>query len=285
MTEKSLHEAIFSPLPPLAVHKDAVYRRVTVNNTTTRVEAFRALKKEDAEILMKLGCDLLEDKKEDNKKSKKKKEENKLSGTAIKQLPGTLKSEADAMTASILYFLHHINLVINQKLQNGHIKTSLESSKSAMRTDYIWNFYPKTGNPFPVAVLEIKAPNLLKGTEFAEAIADTGDRNKVDRASGDRSSTLLLYNAREFTQQLRRYLKKHNVQDRAIIDWNYLAIIDTDGLLEDHQNPVLARLAWFDRSREIQGDKSIHLMMLGFLYRALNRPRTANPELTRPQFS
>ena len=266
MGGKTILETFSSSLPDLPLDSSTLeYRKVTTTSASTKAEEpLKALRFNDYHSILDKGRMFL-----DGISPKD------LSDSVSTTLTSTIKTEADVMAQSILYLLHNVNIVLNKSLKNGWIEGHLEwTQKLKMRSDYRWTYRSLDGDTLHFAVLELKAPNLLRWEDFEGAIAlnDNEEKEKIDDAYSEPSGTLLVDNGKIFVQQVKKYLKNLGTKDVALFDWKHLVTLDTEGLDEDSRHPRAARFTWFEEDgKDVGKGINFHMMLLGFLHQAIDR--------------
>ncbi|KAK6826483.1 hypothetical protein RU639_005608 [Aspergillus parasiticus] len=93
-------------------------------------------------------------------------------------------------------------------------------------TDLRWA-YISGGQSADIAVLEMKAPFVLRWDDFNEAMATEDDaKKKHDRAHKFGDHTLLKDNAIVLSKQTKKYATSLGVADVAIFDWSSMFVFD-----------------------------------------------------------
>lgn len=203
-------------------------------------------------------------------------EDNLLKRVAYRDGSNLLRSEADVLSATILYVLNPVNLAINRNLKQGSMTMSCEqTSPGRVRTDIRWSYrVSPTTVGAEVAVLEVKPKDTLRWPDIADAMArsDAEERLKHREAYGTNGKTLFVHNAFWFTKQAQKYAEQLETPDVAIFDWNNLFILDFSTMDPDRRRPKLARGIWFnEEGKDHQNLHTLRAVLLGFLLRAMSR--------------
>jgi hypothetical protein len=185
-----------------------------------------------------------------------------------------LHTEADVERASDVYLINPVNIAIQELLPNGGrvICRGEQTDRKKNRTDLRWTYF-KGSQSAGIAVLEMKAPFVLRWNDFGEAVATASNAKQMhDKAHRFPEHTLLKDNAIILSKQTRKYSKNLNIADVAIFDWNSIFVFDYSDVDEDSSNPKPARGSWF---RETDGDpgqgQTFRMMLLWLLIRGLQR--------------
>ena len=185
-----------------------------------------------------------------------------------------LHTEADVGRASDLYLINPVNIAIQKLLpRGGRIFCRAEQvGRKKNRTDRRWT-YRRNGQSVDIAILELKAPFVLKSNDFKYAMVTTSKaREKNDAAQSMENSTHLKRNAITVAKQTKKYADDLGVTDIAVFDWNAMFVFDYNNIDYDSSNPRPAKRTWF-RETDVMPARghTFRSMLLGLLIRGLQK--------------
>ncbi|KAB8224645.1 hypothetical protein BDV33DRAFT_199320 [Aspergillus novoparasiticus] len=149
-------------------------------------------------------------------------------GLKIHEHSHDLHTEADVGRAAGSYLINFVNIAIERFLpSDGRVVCRGEQTdQKKNRTDLRWA-YISGGQSADIAVLEMKAPFVLRWDDFNEAMATEDDtKKKHDRAHEFGDHTLLKDNAIVLSKQTKKYATSLGVADIAIFDWGSMFVFD-----------------------------------------------------------
>ncbi|KAJ9373622.1 hypothetical protein DTO282F9_2830 [Paecilomyces variotii] len=269
MAQPTVYESFRSPSPWLpSVPNPGDYRTLSSSTQSTiDIDPLVAWRYEDHQRLVDLVADNFPSEISNP-------EDNLLKRVACRDGSNLLRSEADVLSATILYILNPVNLAINRNLKQGSMTMSCEqTSPGRIRTDIRWS-YRVSSMMIDVAILEVKAKDTLRWADIANAMArsDAEERQKHKEAYRSAKRTLFVSNAYWFVKQAYKYAEQLEIPDVAIFDWNNLFILDFSTMDPDGRQPKLAKGIWFnEEGKDHQNLQTFRAVLFGFLLRAISR--------------
>ncbi|KAJ7235018.1 hypothetical protein B0H12DRAFT_1222740 [Mycena haematopus] len=147
-----------------------------------------------------------------------------------------LATEGDVERAAHLYFLHSVNLIMQQYVRDAYKKDLIVTCSSQVtaksgRIDVMWKIGDQT-----ILILEIKRCHVIAIDHWSPAIvqANTGTLNARDRSGAVR----LRGNAMPLAKQATKYTSTHAGTIVLLFDWQKLIMLDL--------KPDAAKASWDD---------------------------------------